>query len=250
MATFKSFKYALNKSRRTFRLRDENLEAARDLRSYLSILELRYKVRFTSVFDIGAHQGTWSTSLAGAFLNTPNFFLFEPNVKHKSQLQATGFPNFCVLLAESEHWIDFYSINGTGDSVFPENSKHYENIRPQQLLSRTLDSVCEEFELSPPTLIKLDTQGSEISILKGGQQTLQGVSLLYLEIPVLHYNGGAPSFDQYMEYISSINFLPVGLFEIHISHGVLVQVDILFMSQELFSEVYGNKDLDIALKLL
>lgn len=53
-----------------------------------------------------------------------------------------------------------------------------------------------------------------------------------------------------MEHISSINFLPVGLFEIHISHGVLVQVDILFMSQELFSKIYGNKDLAIALNLL
>lgn len=250
IAPFKSFKYALNRSRRTFHLRDESLEDAKDLRSYLAILELRHKVRFTSVFDVGAHLGTWSTSLAGAFLDIPQFFLFEPNIKHKLQLQATGLPNFCVLLADSERWIDFYSIDGTGDSVFPENSKHYEKIKPKQVFARTLDSVCAEFELPSPTLIKLDTQGSEIAILKGGQQILRGVSLLYLEIPLVRYNGGAPSFDEYMEYISSIDFLPVGLFEIHISHGVLVQVDILFMSQELFSRIYGIKDLDIALKLL
>jgi hypothetical protein len=155
-----------------------------------------------------------------------------------------------VLLAETERWIDFHSITGTGDSIFPENSQHYELVKPQQLLARTLDSVCDEFDLPTPTLMKLDTQGSEISILKGAQRTLMGVSLLYLEIPVLQYNEGAPSFDEYIEYITSIGFLPVGLFEIHISHGVLIQIDILFMSQQLFSRIYGSQNLEIVQKLL
>lgn len=243
-------KRVLNKFRKNFGLRKTNLEDAGDLRGYIALLELKYKIHFTTVFDIGAHTGTWSTSLAGAFFDQPQFILFEPNISHKSQLEETGYPIYNVLLADTERWIDFYSITGTGDSIFPENSQHYELVKPQQLLARTLDSVCDEFDLPAPTLMKLDTQGSEISILKGARRTLMGVSLLYLEIPVLQYNEGAPSFDEYIEYITSIGFLPVGLFEIHMSHGVLIQVDILFMSQQLFSRIYGNQNLEIVQKLL
>jgi FkbM family methyltransferase len=220
-----------------------------NLASYLNWLELKHGVPCESVFDIGAHVGAWSTDLAGQLSIEPQFFLFEPNSKHESHLQATGYPSFCVLLAESERWIDFYSIDGTGDSIFRENSKHYEHVAPNRIYSRTLDSVCEEFDLSSPTLIKLDTQGSELAVLRGSSRTLPGVSLLYLECPFLRYNEGVPSLDQNIEYISSIGFLPVGLFEVHISNGVLIQVDILFMSQNLFSRVYGAKSLGAALLL-
>jgi len=96
----------------------------------------------------------------------------------------------------------------------------------------------------------VNTQGSEIAILQGAQQTLQGVSLLYLELPILRYNKGAPTFTEYIEYLSSISFLPVALFEIHSLNGALVQVDILFMSQELHSKVYGCKNLEITLRLI
>lgn len=250
MLWLQTVKRDLNKSRKIFSLRQTKLEDAKDLRSYIELLELKYKVQFNSVFDIGAHTGTWSTSLSGAFFDQPQFFLFEPNIKHKSQLEATGYPIFNVLLADSEGWVDFYSIAGTGDSIFPENSNHYKSVKPQQLLARTLDSVCDEFDLPTPTLIKLDTQGSEISILKGARRTLMDVNLLYLEVPVLQYNEGAPSFDEYINYITSIGFLPVGLFEIHISHGVLIQVDVLFMSLQLFSRIYGNQELEIAQQLL
>jgi len=219
------------------------------LASYLNWLELKHGLACEVVFDIGAHVGAWSTDLARELTFEPQFFLFEPNSNHESHLQATGYPSFCELLAESERWIDFYSINGTGDSIFRENSKYYEHVAPNRIYSRTLDSVCEEFDLPSPTLIKLDTQGSELAVLRGSPRTLPGVSLLYLECPFLRYNEGSPSLDQYIEYTSSIGFLPVGLFEVHISNGVLVQVDILFMSQNLFSRVNGEQSLAAALLL-
>lgn len=138
-----------------------------NLASYLNWLELKHGVPCESVFDIDVHVGAWSTDLAEHLSIETQFFLFEPDSKHGSHLQATGYPSFCVLLADPERWIDFYSIDGTGDSIFRENSKHYEHVAPNQIYSRTLDSVCEEFDLPSPTLIKLDTQGSELASWEG-----------------------------------------------------------------------------------
>jgi len=246
-------KMGLSKVRRTINkplgllgFRVERVSNQTNLYTYLEWLELRHGVTITSVFDIGALVGTWSTELASKLSSRPQFFLFEPNSHHEAQLRATGHRSFCVLLAGSERWIDFYSINGTGDSIFRENSEHYEQVEPHKVFSRTLDSVCDEFDLPSPTLIKLDTQGSEISVLKGAVNIIQSVSLLYLELPILRYNSGAPTLDQYIEYITSVGFLPVGLFEIHIANGALAQVDILFMSQNLFLRVYGDKSLRAA----
>jgi hypothetical protein len=91
MVRLQTAKRVLNKSRKNFGLRRKDLEDAGDLRSYIALLELRYKMQFTTVFDIGAHTGTWSTSLAGAFFDQPRFILFEPNISHKPELEATGY---------------------------------------------------------------------------------------------------------------------------------------------------------------
>ncbi len=109
---------------------------------------------------------------------------------------------------------------------------------PTKLKASTVDVICEKNNIRAPDFIKIDTQGSEIDILKGAKGAVTNASLIYTECPILEYNVGAPTLLDYVSYMRSEGFLPHDLFEIHSMKGVLVQIDILFMRKELIFDLF------------
>ena len=88
-----------------------------------------------------------------------------------------------------------------------------------------------------PDLIKLDTQGSELDILRGGLGCLKNASLAYLELPILNYNLGSPRFGEYLDFMKQCDFVPYDICELHYSNGVLIQADILFIDIEVLTRI-------------
>jgi len=134
--------------------------------------------------------------------------------------------------------VDFYEKGSAGDSYYKEYTSHYEHIKPTKKRSITLDALLVAEKLPMPDFIKLDTQGSEIDILRGGEKTLQHVSLLYIECPLIKYNEGAPVLDEYLDYTRKIGFIPYEICEQHLSHDVLVQIDIMFIRKSVYERYY------------
>ena len=82
-------------------------------------------------------------------------------------------------------------------------------------------------------LIKLDVQGAEIEVLKGGEALVRRCAFVLLEMPFMGtYNHGAPSFLEYMTYLDQLGFVPYDLPEMHREAGVLLQVDVLFIRRD------------------
>ena len=54
-----------------------------------------------------------------------------------------------------------------------------------------------------PDFIKIDTQGSELDILKGGEKTISNCSLIYLECPIIEYNLGSPNLNDYINNVDT-----------------------------------------------
>ena len=75
--------------------------------------------------------------------------------------------------------------------------------------TRTLDSLVEEHNYSMPQLIKMDTQGSELDILKGATNVLKHCKYLILELQEMDYNRGAPKADEVVQYLKSIGYLEI-----------------------------------------
>jgi hypothetical protein len=103
-----------------------------------------------------------------------------------------------------------------------------------------LDSVIEEYDLPIPSFLKIDTQGSELDILKGAESVINQVDLVYLECPIIQYNKGAPNIGDYIAYMKEKNFIPYDLLEVHRSEEVLLQVDILFISEAAREKAFGK----------
>jgi FkbM family methyltransferase len=204
---------------------------------YKTILDIRtLGFEIKNIYDIGAYKGNFSKDLNLQFPKM-KFFLFEANVLHGNDLKKTSHWYHIGVLSNVEKKISFFSKEGgTGDSYFKENTLLYKDVTPKYLKSQTLDDVVANKKIPLPDFIKIDTQGAELDILKGAQNCLKKTRMILLECPIYQYNLGAPNMSDYVNYLLDFSFYPARCIEIHDMHGVLVQIDILFMSEELLNK--------------
>ena len=57
-------------------------------------------------------------------------------------------------------------------------------------------------------IIKIDVQGCEIDIIKGGKRIFQSATRVYMEVPVdgIEYNLGAPKRREYFQIMEDLGF--------------------------------------------
>jgi FkbM family methyltransferase len=203
---------------------------------------LNNKIEINNVYDVGAFQGEWTNLMKTTSLKNSKFFLFEANVENEVFLKNSGHRYFINVLSDKNKEVKFFSKEHPGDSYFPEKTNFYEdNIEPKTLKAVTLNEIHTKSQIPAPDFLKIDTQGSEIDILKGGDQILKNCKIILLECPIISYNIGAPSLTNYINYLENIDFLPLDITEVHHLDKVLVQVDIIFLKKDIFQSIYKDK---------
>lgn len=199
----------------------------------------RNHIELGSLLDIGAYKGEFSSYLR-SISRIREFVLIEPNSSHNWDIARSGFTVFNVLLSNDNGERKFYSTNSTGDSYYPvlNSDGNVSNFRVQS--TTTLDEFyIDHPELSLPDFIKIDTQGSELDVLRGGKSVVSNAKLVVLELPIVQYNLGSPSLDETVRYMIQANFIPIYLTEVHIVREVLVQIDIAFLNKKIFEKLFG-----------
>lgn len=177
-----------------------------------------------TVLDIGGYKGHWTRAVQTMFPNA-RFAIVEPN-RHK-ELETLSSPVYYEVLSSEIKEIPWYSNMTTGDSIYKELTRHYASVNPSTRMTTTLDIL---FPNQRFDCIKLDCQGAELDILKGGATLLESTDVLLIECSFAgKYNQGAPSFTDYIGYLDSIGFSPVDITELHRANNILCQIDILFV---------------------
>jgi FkbM family methyltransferase len=203
---------------------------------------LKKQIDIGSVFDVGAFKGAWSNEVRSYFPKA-SYYLFEPNEIHNSSITKHGFEPLNLLLGKkSKIEVNFYTRGQTGDSYFVERNSEYIGTQ-KKMLTTTLSDFVESRGLRAPDFLKLDTQGSELDILKGFAGYLSQIKIILVELPITSFNVGAPTLSEVVFFLDSQNFVPVYLSEIHNVIGVLAQVDIAFMHRDLFKSIFGHDDI-------
>ena len=77
-------------------------------------------------------------------------------------------------------------------------------------------------------MIKLDTQGSEIDILKGGKNLVNRSSVIILEVSFIEYNEGAPLAEEVLSFMNEIGFDKYIVVGEHYIDDKVVQKDLCF----------------------
>ena len=186
------------------------------------------------IYDIGAYRGNWTREIKRIFPDA-QFFLFEANEKHRSALAAVSSSYFIALLGNENKTEKFYSIGGTGDSIFLEQTKFYQgsHSEPQMLQMFTLAALVEENNLPLPDFIKMDVQGAEQLIIIGSPQIIQNAEAIVMETKILEYNKGAPFASEMIAFMETMGYVLNDIFECHyLSTGELSEVDLLFVKKE------------------
>ena len=204
------------------------IESYSSQKSYLKFMEnLSQTHELKVIYDIGSNKGEWSKTFSKVF-STSEFILFEGNETFVQMNKQDGFNSHHVVLSSKQQQLVFYTKGETGDSYYPEVNKSYFENERKLVNSNTLDEYIKENGLPLPDFIKLDTQGSELDILKGGQATLVNCKFILIEISILEYNKGAPSFTEYIHTLVNLGYFPIKLLELHYSNEILYQLDLIF----------------------
>lgn len=135
-------------------------------------------------YDVGANYGFYS-GLAFHLASEGEVHSFEPNSKSFRYLsQFLGDKQQChlneVAISDSTEEKTLYvpQRHSGGATLQEEVTKKLKenidvSIQKETISSTTLDKYVERDNITPPTFIKLDIEGSELEALKGGVRTLK-----------------------------------------------------------------------------
>lgn len=193
------------------------------------------EIQISVAYDIGAYKGQYARMVNRVFPKT-KLFLFEANNEHTNELDKLGFPSFIATLLSSERDVEFFAEGTSGDSVFRENSSFYANTISRVHKSTSLLKLSRIHNLPSPDLIKIDVQGAELEVIKGGLSLVKSAKILIVEMSLLEYNHNAPRITEVLDYLKKIGFSPIKVLESHSREGELFQIDIAFAAKELVSK--------------
>jgi hypothetical protein len=122
----------------------------------------------------------------------------------------------------------FYLME-SGSSIYPENTSLPR--RQVTLRTETLDAItARHSSLAAPYLLKLDVQGAELDVLRGGVETVKGAEFVMLEASVLNYNIGAPGWRDLTDFMENAGFLLHDIANLlRLPGGDLCQLDVIFV---------------------
>ena len=131
------------------------------------------------VLDIGAHIGLVTLPLSQVIAKSRKIYAFEPATANQTylaqHLASNHIDNVEVITElvgdnpmESVQFFESSNDSGMNTIALSGSRRGYDSTQKHQI---TLDKFCEERNLSPQ-LIKIDTEGAEIGILKGATKII------------------------------------------------------------------------------
>jgi FkbM family methyltransferase len=188
------------------------------------------------ILDIGAHHGNWTNSMLQIF-NQSKYYLFEAiDYPELNQFKNNDcIKVFNILLNDKIEQVNWYQMKNTGDSMFKEQTHHFNNCEIIQRETIDLNTFLLQNNLlqkETNILIKIDSQGAEIPILKGSTSILEKTNFIILEIPFFgQYNEGVPNFLEHITFMNTIGFVVYDIIDTHYINNFNMQVDILFINK-------------------
>lgn len=172
------------------------------------------------VFDIGANNGAWAKQ-AYSTASPLHLYVFEPVPQIFNELKKTlaGLRArlFDFAISDKNGERTFFYYDNTADSSqlssFYRRNKTIEkelNLRPRQITvkSQSLDWFLENYSVRGDIdFVKIDTEGSEMDVLKGAAGSLQKnrIGIIQFEYGGTYLEAGVKLRDVY-SFLASFNY--------------------------------------------
>lgn len=193
-----------------------------------------------TVLDIGAHAGE-SAQHFRSFLPDAQIFAFEPLPGPYSRLVAlmggdSRFSAVQIAIGQSNEQIEMRESEFTqSSSLLPMGDRHKSEfpftskMETRAVEVRRLDDL--GLQLEDNILIKIDVQGFEDRVIRGGEETIKKASFVITEVSFTPLYEGQPLFSQIYDQLRGLGFTYHGeLHQLRSPHnGLPLQADALFV---------------------
>ena len=185
--------------------------------------------------DIGSYHGEFTRLLKSIWPHI-KVFQFEANNNLKSiNPDAT----YCCLSDIPNKIVTYYlpqadKVHKTGASYYLELTDYFENPIINLKATTTIDVLSSSIDFDGPWdtngLVKLDTQGSEVDIIKGASRFIKKYNplLFLIECSFIPYNKNAPLASDVIEFMNNIGYKCVDIIDPNRQNNELLQADLLF----------------------
>ena len=183
-----------------------------------------------NIYDIGCHKGLWTNEIKEIFPKA-NIYQFDAINYEKKSHRNTFFYEVCLGSINEKKY--FYTKGLSGDSLFREKDNKLSKInyteKDKKLMNiYSLDYFTDINKIPKPDYLKIDAQGAELIILKGGENILKDTKFVQLEVSYVDYNLGGCMVEDILKQMRLKRFLPVGFNHIKGDTYNIIQGDILF----------------------
>ena len=170
-------------NRNEFKRFDDDLVGERNL-----ISDLLESLHNGDVFyDIGANVGTY-TCFVTAKLSSKTVVAFEPEPKNVNRLRENVELNDVdakiieAALSNTNGTIDL-ALTGDESGEGKHSIATGDDTGTIEVKTAKADTIIDEWQLPKPTVVKIDVEGAEMSVLRGMKNTLQdSCRLVYIEV--------------------------------------------------------------------
>ena len=183
-----------------------------------------------SVIDIGASNGKWSLGAMKVFREA-SVLAIEPLREQDGALAGLKRSHLrfdYALCAAGEKDGHEVVLNVTED--LDGRTVGSAGGEPRKVPVRTIDAIVAERALRGPFLLKFDTHGYEVPILKGAKATLRETNVLVMEVYNFRISPHSFTFPEMCTYVETLGFRCYDLADpmLRAHDGAFWQMDLLF----------------------
>lgn len=191
------------------------------------------------IIDIGAYKGDWTKEVLKIY-PCADYLLVEANPEREPDLEKFVNSNrknnisYEIALLGSQSGIDqTFNLTDTASSALEEHSANgFERI---VLKTKTLNEIIAEREVKEISLVKLDVQGYELEILKGGSLVLEIADAILLEVSLLDIHKNVPLIKEVICFMDDFGFVVYDICSVSSRRPrdrALWQTDLLFVRHD------------------
>ncbi|HEX6693818.1 MAG TPA: FkbM family methyltransferase [Longimicrobiales bacterium] len=193
-----------------------------------------------TVFDIGVGNGTYA--LYEAFPDA-RFILVEPVREYARVIDEISSKYDCRVYYNAVGAVPGrleFQVDTTDPEKSSFESREQLTVRDHEIEKReieviTLDSIlCDLQEIEKPVLVKIDTEGHEISALRGATRLLEITDMVIAEVSVARRFVGGYSFEDMILFMKDHGFQVADILAIAHADGELKprHMDVVFIRSD------------------